>query len=210
MPKFETIMFDKGDNMNIIRLIPIFLLSIFVVNNAYSKEIPKGTVEVSGDSSFSIGSSEAKQDGVSGSEDTDTLLLSVTATYYVAPNVGVGMFWSKEDEEVDDGINSASSNINIIGPVVGYNVSIDPNSSLAFFAGIVLIGDYEREVNGFTTSEGDISGHVLGADFKHFVADSVSVNVGFAISSLTIEEDGGSDVDIDSTDLSVGLSVYFM
>lgn len=196
--------------MKITNLIPLFFLSIFVVNNAYSKEIAKGTVEVSGDSSFSISSSEAKQSGVSGSDDTDTLSLSATAVYYVAPNVAVGLLWSMEDQDEDSGVNSYSSNINIMGPLVGYNVSIAPESSIALYAGLVLIGDFESKTNGTTTSEGDVSGHIIGASFRQFVAESVSVNVGFAISSITLEEDGGTDLDIDTTDLSVGLSVYFM
>ena len=43
-----------------------------ITNNVYAKNLAKGTIEVSGDSSFSISSSESTQQGISGSEDTDS------------------------------------------------------------------------------------------------------------------------------------------
>ena len=196
--------------MKIIKLIPLVFLFIFFVQGAHSKEISKGTFEVSGDSSFSFGSSETKQDGFPGSEDTDSLSLSVTGAYYVAPNLGVGLLWTREDQDSNDGVNNFSFNLNILGPLVEYNLSIAPASSLVFLAGIVLIGDYESESNGFTTSKGDISGHILGVSFKQFIVDSVSIDFGIGLTSLTLEEDGGGDVDTDSTDFSIGLSVYFL
>ena len=187
----------------------MLFLSFFIASQVHAKEISKGTVELSGASTFFISSSETTVSGMSGSVDEDTLLLSLSAIYYVAPNVGVGVFWAMQNSEYDDGTNSAAYNNNTIGPIVAYNVSIDPSSGFGFFAGFILIGDYERETNGFTTSEGDLSGHVLGVDFKHFVTESVSVNVGIELYSIEEEEDGGSSVETDSTDIGIGLSVYF-
>lgn len=195
--------------MKIVNLITLLFLTAIITNNAYAKDIAKGTIELSGDSSFSISSSESTQQGVSGSEDTDTRTLNLSALYYVAPNVGVGILWFNANEETNDGIDKDEISINSLGPTVGYNMSIDAASSFQFFAGLLLIGDYEAQSNGFTISEGDVSGHVFGATYKKFITESVSFNAGFSMSTIEIEEDGGSDVETDSTDLDFGLSVYF-
>jgi len=195
--------------MSIVRGIIVCFFAVASMNTAYSKDISTGTVELSGDSSFSISSSKYTEQGISGSEDTDTVSLSLTALYYVSPNVGVGLFWSKEDQDIDDGFNSETIAINFMGPLAGYNVSVGPASSVMFYGGFVLIGDFESEVNGFTVASGDISGHIIGANFKHFLTDSVSVNVGLSMTHIEVDEDGGNKSESDGRDLSVGLSVYF-
>ena len=195
--------------MKTIRLIATFFVVFAGMNNVYAKDISQGTIEIGGDSTLSISSSKSTVKGFSGSEDSDDVSLSLIALYYVAPNVGVGVFWNNEQSKTDDGFNSFKFNANILGPMAGYNMSIGATSSIRFFAGIILLGDYESKSDGTTLSKGDLSGHVLGAELKNFLTESVSVNVGINIATIEDDEDGGNKTETDSTDLTLGLSVYF-
>lgn len=184
------------------------LITVLGITNVSAKEIPQGTVEISGDSSFSLSSTEFKPQGGT-SEDSDSREISLTLLYYMSPNFGVGFFWENQYTETDDGADKFEDGFNILGPTIGYNLPIGPTSSFGLFAALVLVGDFESEFNGVTFSEGDISGFVFGGDFKNFLTDSVSINAGVSISTLEFEEDGGGEADVDSTDLDIGISVYF-
>lgn len=194
--------------MRIIRGIVLVFLATAFINVAYSKDIAQGTIEIGGDSSLSISSTDSKYSG-GGSDDIDIRTIDLSALYYVSPNVGVGVLWNNLSAEVNDGFTKDEYSQNVFGPIVGYNMSIDPTTSFQFYAGIILFGSFEDKTNGFTNYEGDTSGHILGLTFKKFLTDSVSFNAGFSMLSLENDYDGGGSSDDDTTNLDAGLSVYF-
>lgn len=194
--------------MKISKLMALFVFGALAANSVSAKELAEGTVEVSGDSSLSLSSTKTDYSG-GGSEDTDIRTLSLTALYYVAPNIGVGIMWNNLSAENDDGFNTSKYTQNVLGPIAGYNASIDATSSFQLYAGFVLIGSFEDKTNGFTNYKGDTKGHILGVNYKKFLTDSVSFNAGFNLLSLTNDVDGGGSSDDDTRNLEFGLSVYF-
>lgn len=175
---------------------------VIFAGNAYAKDLAQGTLEFEGDTSFSSSSG-------SGDIAIDSTIFNITALYYVSPNIGVGLAWLNSDVKTDVGIGTDEVVQNTMAPIAGYNISLDPASSLQLYAGIILVGSFEFKTDGVTDAKGDITGSLFGGRYKRFVTDSVSVNAGITVTKSTFKPDGGGSADSDSTSLDIGFSVYF-
>ena len=127
----------------------------------------------------------------------ETTILNASWLYgFSEGHVQVGAFLDYLDIEDDfgDSVDATS-----IGPVVEINFL--PDRVVTPF-----VGGFVGTVGG---DAGDIYdfAYGVGAGAKAFVGDSASVNFVLSWSSLSADEDGFDD--LDTTALSVGLSIYF-
>ncbi len=180
-----------------------------MATTAAAHEIDAGRVMFMGDTSLDYSSSEVS---ASGSETTtDKVELNFTSLYFVRPNLGVGLLLGYEDSETDDGTTVEKQSMTMFGPVVGYNISLDHNTSLMLNAGIFTAsGDMDDGAGN--TGDIDGEGYILGAAFAFFLNDNVAVNLGVRQIDADIDLDDGAtttSADMTETAFNVGFATFF-
>lgn len=165
---------------------------------ASARNLSQGTIEVGGNSNFSLSSLETEVGN--SSFDTDSTTFDINGLYYVQPNLGVGLIWNYDTTD-SDGFESTT---NFIGPAVAYNISLDPKMSLKI-GGSLGLASYEDDSN----NDADGFGWELSGKLSYYVIDSVSVDGSVGYSSLSMEDDFNNEMDITGLSLGVGLSAYF-
>lgn len=181
---------------------------VLFANLAQARDIAEGTIMFLGDTSLENSSVETKSNVLS--DETDTTELSLTSAYFFAENWAAGLMISNEDSDSSDGSNSA---INMIGPIIGYNISLNTDLNLIFAAGLFnLSGDSDDGAGSSANIDGD--GTLLMASLAYFLNDNVAVN--FALRKtdsdvdLSFNQGGGTvSAEFNETSTSIGLSVFF-
>lgn len=191
-------------------LILIAIILFFATSTASAHELGKGTIMVTGDTSFENSSIDIKLDGTT--EKTDSTLFNVTGAYFVADNFAVGLMINNEDSDTDDGTSQTNQSMNMIGPIIGYNFSLNSDFSLMLFAGLFnLSGDMDYGASTSADIDGD--GTMLMATVAYFISDNFTVNLGIrqtdADIDINIMSGGGASGDLSETAMTIGLSAYF-
>lgn len=175
---------------------------------AEARDIAAGTMMVTGDTKIDISSNEISASGQS--TTIDTTEINLTGAYFVAPNFGVGLLLASEMTEEDDGTSVVKQTMNMVGPIVGYNMSLSPVTSLMINGAIFTIhGEMDA---GVSSADIDGTGYMLGASINFFLNDYVATNVGLRVVDADIDLTGGGQTmsaDMTETGVGVGLSVYF-
>jgi opacity protein-like surface antigen len=193
--------------MKILRVSLCFLLLGGLTATAQGKEIPKGTLQIGGDLDVSISSLELEPQG-SSSTDTDTTTIDLLVLKYLSPNIGVGLTWNYELQEVTSSGSSDEIEIYTFGPAVEIHNEVNEKLNL-FVHGAFVLASIEERSNGFDVGSGDGFGWLVGAGISYFLADNVSVNAGIDYTSVTVEEDTTNlDLDISGFETGVGISVF--
>lgn len=173
-----------------------------------ARDLEQGSMMVSGDTNLSIGSSDV--DSVYGDTTTDTVELNLTGAYFVAKNFGVGLLLSREDSETDYAGGSSEETTTMFGPVVGYNISLNNQTSVMIEGSVFMVdGDYD---SGAYSSEFDGDGFMVGGSVHYFLNDNVSVNAGLRMIEADIEVKNSFvtyDADLSETSTTIGLSTFF-
>ncbi len=174
-----------------------------------ARDISTGSIMITGDTNLEIGSSEIKTTG--GKTTTDSTEINLAGVYFVAKNVGVGLMLGNEDTETDDGSSVSKESMTMVGPIVGYNISLNNNVSIMLHASFFSVtGDLDDGAGFKADIDGD--GHMLGGTVNYFLNDNVAVNFGLRMVKADIDFTSGgttTPADMDETATSIGLSTYF-
>jgi len=183
-------------------LLPIILIPSILI----AKEVPVGTIEISGDLDISVTSFETKTEGTDNT-DTDTQAVSASFLYYPLNNIGIGLAWEYESSESVTNGSKYEQTVNLIGPGVSFHFSVNDNLNIKLI-GAIAKSAAEFSSNGSTT-EADGFAWVISGGIAYFVTESVSLDASVRYLSISQEIDSDS-TDIDSSGLAtgLGLSVY--
>jgi len=178
------------------------------VSSAEARDISTGTIMVTGDTNIDISSNEISGSGVS--TTTDTTKVNVAGAYFLAPNLGAGLLLSSENSEVDDGSTVSKQKMTMIGPIVGYNVSLNQDSGI-MLEGAIFYVDGELDEGAFNA---DISGNgfMIGAAFNYFITDNIATTVGLRAVRADVDLSSGGNTlsaDLDETGANLGMSLFF-
>lgn len=173
-------------------------------------DIEQSTIMISGDTSFDNSSADIKLNGIT--ETSDTTTLSLAGAYFIAKNIGVGLMINNEDTDIDDGTTQSNSAMNMIGPIISYNISLDTDFSVMLTAGYFnLSGDYDDGAGNGASIDGD--GVLLMATVAYFIADNFAVNLSMrktdANVDVTLFNSNSTSGDMEETTMTIGLSAFF-
>ena len=190
----------------------IFMFTINV-SSVGARDILPGTIFITGDTVFD--DSSIKMDTSNSNIKTDTTLFNVTGAYFVTMNFGIGLMIGNEDSTTSyDSIATTNSSINMIGPMIVYSISLNPDFNIMLGGGLYKVsGDIDDGGGGSFSIDGD--GTFITASVVYFLNDSVSLNIGIRAAD--------ADIDLTSNYLAeppvsatmsdhantIGLSFYF-
>lgn len=173
-----------------------------------ARDLEQGSIMVTGDTNLSISSTDF--DSAYGETSTDTTELNLVGAYFLAKNIGVGLMLSREDSDTEYEGGSYEETTTLLGPVVGYNISLNNQTSVMIEGSVFMLeGDQD---SGGSSSELDGEGFMLGGSVHYFLNDNVSVNAGLRMIEADVEvsQSGGSyDADMSETSMTIGLSTFF-
>jgi hypothetical protein len=182
-----------------------------------AKDVVSGTVELSGKADLSFDGMKTKYKPSGNEYTSSTFGLSINPQYYVIDNLaiglGIGLTYSKDEMKIAgyDGYKATTTeNYSLIGPIVGYNISLGEKFSIKPWIGFYFAKDkVETEVN-HVSDNSDYSGYLWDAaiEGKYFIVDPVSLNLGVRYRAGLLKDD---KYEIKPSDISVdlGISVYF-
>lgn len=174
------------------------LLAMGIIpNTLFAHNIQTGSIEVSGDVDLSFGSGEQEVNGRD--TDIDGMSLSLSTLYYVAPNLGVGIYWGYDSSEVGNSDSSETT----IGPAMAFNIPIAPKLSVKPNGYFALVDGENNNADYDGTEWG------LGVDFNYFIRDNIAIVAGVEYGSQDVDYDAGGDYKLTGFNTGVGLSVYF-
>jgi len=177
---------------------------------ATAKEMPQGTIVVTGGTTGELSLLTTEPDGSDSEIDTTSLSLDAGARYFFQDNLAVGLGYSYDmtNFEFEDG-SETESTTTILAPGIFYNHSLNDDSSVVFGAELGF-GSSEDSATGFETQTTDLTAFSVLAEYTHFLNDMVSINGGVAYTTLSAEDDDtGEGADISGLTFGFGLSVYF-
>ena len=181
---------------------------IFASTMTEARELDPGTIMIGGDTSFEDSSSEISINAINSTEKADTTVLNVGVTYFFARNLGVGLIINNEDTDYSDGTNDS---INMMGPVVGYNISLNTETSIILQAGLVFVsGDVDDGTGNSASIDGD--GTLLMVSAAYFISDNIAVNIGIRKTNVDIDFTVATlpaSAEMSETATNIGLSVFF-
>ncbi len=181
-----------------------------LATTAAAHEVTEGTIMLMGDSNLEYASSEVTSNGAK--VETDTVNLNFNGVYFVRNNFGIGLMLGYEDSEVKDGLVTETMSMSMFGPIVGYNFSLDHNTSLILHAGVFTASG---DMNDGLGTSGDIDGegYALGASFNFFVNDNLAVTLGVRRVDADLDTDIAGfptvSADLTETATTVGLATFF-
>ncbi len=182
------------------KILCLIAAMLLVATAAQAKDISAGTVEVSGAATLGYNSTDIEvKDGIT--TDQSSWGLNLNSSYYVVPNLGVGLLLEYDSNTIAD-IDSSELGI---GPIATYSFSMNEQVSLPIFAAITynsMTGDLADDPSGW--------GWVIGAGVKYFMADNISLN-GIVDYGTVYWETDKTKIEFDQKGFNVfgGLSVYF-
>jgi outer membrane protein len=180
----------------------IVLLALLVLPaTLWAMDIDPGKFELAGTTAFNFSDTTTEVDGAP-DIDTTTWSFELDGNYYFMKNIGLGLILQYQDSEIDAGAGDIETSTFFIGPQIIYNIPLNYKVSL-FVKGSVGYADVEVE-----SEDADGWGWQVGGGLKYFLTNSASINAGVSYQSLYME-DGAGDVDTDSFNVGVGLSIYF-
>ncbi|WP_369985252.1 hypothetical protein [Thalassolituus sp.] len=177
---------------------------------ATAKEMPQGTIAVTGSTSGELAFLTTEPDGSDAEIDSTSLSLDAGVRYFFQENLAVGLSYNYDmtNFEYEDGSETESSTV-LFAPGIFYNHSLNDDSSVVFGAELGF-GSTENSATGFETQTTDLTAFSVLAEYTHFLSDMVSVKGGAAYTTLSVEdEDTGEGADISGLVFGFGLSVYF-
>lgn len=176
---------------------------------ATAKEMPQGTISVSGSTSGELGFTTTEIDDFDTEFDVTTLNMEFSGRYYIQDNIALGLGYSYENTEIEyeGGFEEEDTSV-FLSPGVFYNLSLDDENSVVLGAEFGF-GSQEMSATGEEDVEFDTTGFALLAEYNHFINDFVSLNAAAAYTVLTMEEDS-SGIESDTSGLlfGFGVSVY--
>lgn len=182
-----------------------------VSSTTIARDISQGTIMVTGDTSFDDSSLDFSFNG--STETTDTTEFNVTGAYFVAKNLGLGLMIANEDSDTSGGGTNINSSTNLIGPIISYSISLNPDFNLMLSAGLYKIsGDIDDGAGSNANFDGD--GKLLMASFAYFINDTFAVNLGLRKIDSDIDLSAfGSSISISSTmketAMNIGFTAFF-
>ncbi|MDF1763937.1 MAG: outer membrane beta-barrel protein [Oleibacter sp.] len=177
-----------------------------------AKDLPTGTWEVAGGSNLQFLSAQTEIDGNSGETEFDqsTFSIEATARYYFQNNLAfqLGYEYSNETTEYEDNSEEETSSF-ALKPGIAYNHSLNEDAAILFYANLFL-GRLEYDETFGDSVEGDLSGFGFGAEYRQFVRDNISLNIGASYFDTETEFDDDNDttLSISGTQIAVGASLY--
>jgi opacity protein-like surface antigen len=180
----------------------IMLLVLVVPASLWAMDIPQGKYELSGSTAFNFSDTSTEVDGAP-DIDTTSFSFELDANYYLRNNLGLGLLFLYENDEVDSGGISVDSSTFIIGPQVIYHFPLNEKVSL-FVKGAVGYATLEVD-----NEDADGWAFQLGGGLKYFLTNSASINGALTYQTQSLETDSGVDIDSSGINIGVGLSIYF-
>lgn len=187
--------------MKILKLFSPFILVFAVTQTGYAKDFNSGSLEFTGESSFSHTKYSYDQ------SDTKRTILNGTALYYAIKNLAVGVNFTQGKLEISGPGGSSSSKISAWSPVIAYNISVNQNSAVLFGAtkiGLIRGESTSESTGGFTTTD-KYEGHNLFIMFRHYINDYAGFSAGISSTKVTTTPDFGSSSDETDNVLSFGI-----
>ena len=176
---------------------------------AEARDISAGTIMITGDTKIDIGSNEIKNS--TGTTTTDKTEVNLASLYFLSDNFGAGLLMNNDQTKVDDGAKKTKETLSMIGPIAGYNFSVNSNSSILLHASIFNVSGDVDDGAGF---KADIDGHgyMLGGIFNYFLNDRVAVNFGLRWIKADVDYSfSGTSIssDMKETGATIGLAAFF-
>lgn len=193
------------------KILSTAIFGLVLSQPVYAKDINLGTLELLGDASAQLSTEKDTSSGSPITETTKTTDLHATGLYYIQNNFGIGLDFTYLISKYSRPGFDSTVKATLISPVVGFNLSLDPTSSILLEFGLLgaIQGVSTYDDSDGDTGEADISGTLIGALYKKFVNPNVSLNFGVALISVDAEYEFGGKDETDSTDFLAGISVYF-
>lgn len=182
------------------KILCLIAVMLLMAPAAYAKDIDAGTVEVSGAATLGYNSTDIEiKDGPT--TDQSSWGLNLNSSYYVMPNLGVGLLLEYNSVDIADVEISTLG----IGPIVTYSFSMNEQVSLPIFGALTYnsqTGDLLDDPSGW--------GWTIGAGVKYFMADNISLN-GIVDYGQVYYETDTTSIEFDQKGFNVfgGISVYF-
>ncbi|MDH5694792.1 MAG: hypothetical protein OEZ47_16970 [Gammaproteobacteria bacterium] len=191
-------------------MIMVIFLFCCLVGPVLTKDLNKGTLEVTGGSTSLFTSTDYKSD--SGTEyKAESVAISLSSLYYLKRNIGLGLLVNHSDRNELHGTNKITSTSTIYGPLVGMNFSVGEKDSVkGLVSAFVGKGEYKNDNPLLSDVTNDITGWQVIGSFNHYFTDTVSGNV-FAEHVRKSYSGGGvsgQDTDVRDTTIGLGLSIY--
>lgn len=188
-----------------IYLIPLTM----VVTVAEARDVSVGSLMVTGDTNLE--SSSNKSDFSGGSITTDSTDINLAGAYFVTTNLGVGLMLSKEDTKTNDGTTIFKESMMMVGPIVGYNISLNSDSSILLNASIFSVSGDMNDGAGYD-ADIDGNGYMMGGSFNYFLNEHVALNLGVRWVKADLDYSyGGTTVatKMTETGTTIGLMTFF-
>lgn len=161
--------------MKILGIFLAILTLVFFPVVSEARDIAKGSIMITGESMFDDNS--VKMDTDFTTIKTNTTSFDVTASYFVTQNIGIGLMIGNEDSDTHYDSNTENSSIDMIGPMVTYSISLNPNFNLILNAGLLDIsGDMDDSAGNSISFDGN--GTFLLVSIAYFLNDSVAIHFG--------------------------------
>lgn len=171
------------------------------VHSAQARVIEKGSFELSGDTTLGYNSTTLDVGG--DDVDSDVWTVSTALYYYFFDQIGLGLALDYESQDLSFGGESVDAEAWSFGPKGRYHFDVNPALNVYVGAGAAWL---QEEVEGT-----ELDGWAVSAEagLAMFPLDRFAVNFGLSYSLGEVEDDDGTDADVDSLDARVGLSVFF-
>lgn len=190
-------------------LIRLALLGMMCLSDAaHSRNLSSGTFEVGADSQLTTTSLSSDSD-VDGSASASSLGFSLLTSYYIAPNIGLGLTWeykSLKRTTVDAGDEKETSSL--LGVAMSYNVSVSVRTSLRLF-GVVALGAIGENAALSGSSSSDAWAWTGAGQLSYFLREWMSLDATLGYQSILLKDDQiSTDFDNDTLFVTGGLSIY--
>jgi opacity protein-like surface antigen len=171
---------------------------VLISSVAYSRDIDKGTIAVSGITGLSF----ARNTLSNGSDvDTDFISLELNPEYYVGDNLGIGIAITYEYSKTEADWFDVEISSLLAGPQVVYNIAINDQVSAPVFFGV----GYAKVKTGSDSDSG--FAWMVGGGIRFFVVERVSFD-GYVFFDRMNLGDEPSDYTSSDIGARLGISVY--
>ncbi|MBI5140563.1 MAG: hypothetical protein HZA20_00020 [Nitrospirae bacterium] len=191
----------------IVSILVSVLLVFGLVSTASAKNIERGTLEMDGGLTLAVSSEKYGFDDDPKTE-RDSTEISATMFYYLAQNVGIGVYWEHQATEEKNGATTLETASNSVGPAISLNFSLNDRTSLQLLGAYALTSQ-EAKKTGYTSLDYSGNTTIGAAKLNYFATDSVAFNFMVAYYSMKIDEDKYSITYKSSGyQTGIGLSVF--
>lgn len=186
------------------------LVSLIAAPGAMAVELTAGTIMISGDSSFNLGSTKISYDG-GGDETITEFGLDVMAGYFIMDNLEVDLIFGFGYDKEKNGSESTTTDFTL-GGGAHYYFGIGSDVLFPYAGGYLAYTRSSTEVDSYYgTSDYTLSGIEFGVrgGVKYFLNEHFAVDGGAKLAFGKGTYSNGSDVDFDATifELFAGIAV---